>query len=1008
MFKNLIDRPIATTMIMLVIVVLGIVGLRLIPVSLVPSADSPYVTVQASSPKMSAREINESVVKILCQQLSQIEGVNEIVSEAKDGVGRIKLTFAYGTDMSYTFLEVNEKIDKSIPNLPNIERPKVLKASATDIPAFYINLTHTDNSEESFAQMSKLAQDVISKRLEQLPEVSMVDISGYQQSQIVIDLDLNKIEQLGINIDEFESIIISSIIDFGYLSIQDGLYRYNVKFLSNITSYQEIADIWFDANGRLMQIKDVASVKEIPAAKNGSVHSDGSRAISMAVIKQSDAKMSDLSSNVEELIDNITKEYPAIDITITRDQTQLLKYSIDNLYQNILIGLILACIVIFLFMRNVRSSLLVFVTIPVSLLLSIVAFWATGISVNILSLSGVLLGIGMMSDNTVILIDNITGRWHRGDSLRDACVIGAQEVAMPMLSSILTTCAVFLPMVFIKGIAGELFFDQAAAMSIILIASYLVILIVVPVYYYWWFGRCKKTPKHRPGEDSKFDLFLKKWEEKIMGWFIEHWSTSWVILIVSGIGAIVLFSIMPVEKFPEITRTESIVTVDWNEQITLEENEKRVEELESLLLQECNQVTSFVGIQDFILEHTDDLMTSEASVYINCDSDRLLLSMEESVTNYIYSNYPSATLEIKQSGNVFDVVFPEGEAPLIAQIHSTTKPTLEVKEIKLLLDSLQTILPDTGIDNPQLKRDALLIADSEKMALYGVSFEEIASILRNSLYGNELFSIVKGIDAIPVYIGRDVPSLFEIISNNFIIKEDIRIPLSEFLQLTFIEDFRTINSGNNGDYYPISLNADSKEVPKIISKIQDYLKGKREFNVNFSGSWFSNNEMIQEIVFLLIVAIILLYLILAIQFESLLQPIIILSEITIDIFAALLILWAMGLSLNLMSVIGLIIVSGIVINDSILKVDTINRLRSEGHPLKEAIRLGCTRRMKAIIMTSLTTILSVVPFLSRGNIGDDLQYPMSIVIIVGMTAGTLISLFLLPSLYYSLYKKQDR
>lgn len=236
----------------------------------------------------------------------------------------------------------------------------------------------------------------------------------------------------------------------------------------------------------------------------------------------------------------------------------------------------------------------------------------------------------------------------------------------------------------------------------------------------------------------------------------------------------------------------------------------------------------------------------------------------------------------------------------------------------------------------------------------------------------------------------------------------MKIPLSEFLNMTYIDDFRTINHGDNGDYYPIYFQVESEQVPRVISAIREYSQIQKDYDITLDGSWFTNRKIVQQIILLLMVAIVLLYLILAIQFDSLLQPLIILSEIIIDIFAALITLSLMGISLNIMSVTGLIIVSGIVINDSILKVDTINKLRMEGYKLREAITIGCTRRMKAIIMTSLTTILSVTPFLSRGSIGDDLQYPMSIVIIVGMSVGTIISLFILPSLYYSLYYRQNK
>ena len=294
MLKTLLDRPISVTMLMLVVVVLGIVSTRLLPVSLIPDVDIPYITVQAVSSQMSAREMDESVVKTLRQQLMQVNGVEEITTESRDGSGTIRLTFSHGSDMDYVFVEVNEKIDRCMSSLPDIDRPKVLKASATDIPAFYINMTPVEDTEEAFNQMSRFAQDVICKRLEQQEEVAMVDVSGYVDDQIMIIPDQKKLDQLGLTQAQFENIVNSSNIHLGSLTIHDGQYRYNVKFLSSVATCEDIANIWFRTGDRVMQMKDIASVEQQPAKKTGLVRSDGKRAVCMAVIKQSDARMADL------------------------------------------------------------------------------------------------------------------------------------------------------------------------------------------------------------------------------------------------------------------------------------------------------------------------------------------------------------------------------------------------------------------------------------------------------------------------------------------------------------------------------------------------------------------------------------------------------------------------------------------------------------------------------------------------------------------------------------------
>ena len=292
------------------------------------------------------------------------------------------------------------------------------------------------------------------------------------------------------------------------------------------------------------------------------------------------------------------------------------------------------------------------------------------------------------------------------------------------------------------------------------------------------------------------------------------------------------------------------------------------------------------------------------------------------------------------------------------------------------------------------------------MALYGATYPQLVSVLRNALNENELFSIVQGDKTLPVVMGVDTRDIDDIVQNTFLRRDGVDLPVGAFMRQTYEEDLKSIVSGAEGNYYPLPLDLPDSKVADVMDDIRTITEDNGDFEVSFSGAYFGNRKMIGELILVLLVAIVLLYLILASQFESLVQPLIILSEIVIDIFASLVVLWICGASVNLMSMIGLVVVCGIVINDSILKIDTINRLRKSGTGLYHAILVGGHRRFKAIVMTSLTTILAVCPFLSRGNMGDDLQYPMSLVIIAGMVVGTAVSLFFVPVIYFEIYRKR--
>ena len=1010
MLKHLIDRPITVTMITLVIVVLGIVSIRLLPVSLIPDVDIPYITVQATSSELSAREMDESVLKPLRQQLIQINGLEDIVSEAKDGSGTIRLTFNHGSDIDYLFIEVNEKIDRSMSALDGISRPKVLKASATDIPAFFVNIT---SAGEDFTQMSRFARDVISKRIEQLPEVAMVDVSGLVSDEILIIPDESKLLQMGKTMPEFEGCVRNSNIRLGSLTIRDGEYRYNVKFDSRASSSEDIANLWLKKDGRLLQIKDIAKVIVHPAKRTGLIRSNGEDAVCLAVIKQSEAKMSDLKSAMNRLMDSFARDYPQLRFEITRDQTQLLEYTINNLLQNIIVALLLASVIIFLFMRDFRSPVLVIITMPVALIFSMLCFYAIGLTLNIISLSGLLLGVGMMTDNTVILVDNITGRWQREGNLRSAVLEGTKEVRGAMLSSVLTTCAVFIPLIFLSGIAGAMFYDQAMSVTIVLLTSYIVTILVIPVYYYWWF---KGSAGFRPSpllEKINFDEPIRRWDDRLMEWFIRHRPVAWGLLAVSTVGLVFCFLEMPKSRLPEMTQTDAIMKIDWNEHISVEQNTERVRGLEESIAGSVEQMTTLVGSQQFILGHSGDQGISEASVYINCKDSRTLRQVQNGLQGVMGNEYPAAVYSFEASGNIFDMVFAQNEAPLTARLRPLRTREVEVGPLRNVLSGVREALPGVAVADPPVKTDALFVADPELLALYDVSYSELASILRNSLNENRLFNIVQGTSTVPVVTGSNVAGLSEILRGAFIERKDQKgnvsiIPVSDLMRQTFVEDFKTVIAGSEDNYYPLALDVESKDVKPVMAAVDAVVREDGNFDVGYSGSWFSNREMIDEMIIIMLVAIILLYLILASQFESLVQPLIILAEIVVDVFVALLVLWIFGVSINLMSMIGLIVITGIVINDSILKIDTINQMRKAGESLERAVIDASSLRVKAIIMTSLTTILAVCPFLSRGSMGADLQYPMSLVIIAGMLVGTLVSLFVVPALYYSVYNGRKK
>lgn len=1024
MLRQLIHRPIAVSMIAFCLIVLGGVSSRLIPVSLVPDIDAPYITVQVSEDGFSARQMEEAVLEPLRLQLMQLPELAGMESVAKEGNGIVHLAFNHGCDMDYLFIEVSEKVDKAMSFFPyGIARPKVIKANATDIPAFYLNVSLKEgggrngqnrvegDSVARFLDLSRFVRQVLVRRVEQLPEVAMVDVSGAMEAEYRILPDTEKLRQIGIGIEEVEALLRDADIQPGSLAIRDGIYQYHVKFGTPLKGTEDIANLYVKINGKLYRLGDLAEVRELPRGRQGQVVSDGKMALSLAIVKQSDVRMSSLKHSIAKQIDLFAQDYPDLDFKLTRDQTELLDYSIDNLIGNIETGILLACFVIFLFMRDLKSALLVNLTIPVTLVVSLVVFYLAGISINIISLSGLVLGIGMMVDNSIVVVDNMTARWERRESLEDAVLNGTREVAMPMLSSVLTTCAVFLPLIFLNGMAGSLFFEQAVAIATTLFVAYGVAVSLLPVYYCRWYRKQVSFRTWKPLERFSFEKAIDLYE-RVLKWNFRHRVVMWSVYAVSLAGIVLLFVFMDKERFPEMSYKDMLVRIDWNTSVSIEENVSRSMRLVKSVEEDVLQSTVWAGMQQYMLSHGEDQGITESTVYLQCAAHADVQKVRRRIADWFARENPESRYSFSASGNVFEQVFGQRSADLEVRLRPLDGNFADAESLRTLVSEMRDSLAMAGIGYAvpplRLQKEVVYVAKAEQMALYGVSYEALYGVLKEALAGHRVFEVLQGSEDIPVVVGAGVENLPVFLSASTVKTDDAEIPVMALLKRTVSEDLALIKAGSDGCYYSLDFDLQGRDAEEVMDVVRACVKQHKGFDVDFAGGYFDNRDMVWQLWMVLIVAVLLLYMILAAQFESMVQPCIILSELLVDLFGAMLLLWLLGQSLNLMSMIGLIVVCGIVINDSILKIDTINTLHRAGLSLKKSVLVAGRRRFKPIAMTSLTTILSVLPFLARGEMGADLQYPMSLAIIGGMVVGTLVSVFFVPLAYYVVYRGRER
>lgn len=586
-------------MTLVALAILGIIASFKLPVSMLPDIDIPEITVQINYKNCSAGELENTVVKPIRNQLLQLNYLKDIKSETRDGYSVIKLKFDYKTNINYAFIEANEKIDVLMNSFPrDMQRPKIIKANASDLPVFNLSLIPNKKyweKENNLLQLSGLAESVIKRRIEQLSEVAMVDISGLESQEIGIIINDELLQNLNLKYSKLKNIIENNNISLSNLIIKSGQYQYNIKFSSVLKTKKDIENLYLKIDkNRIIQLKDIAKVVIRPQKRQGIYLFDNKEAVVISVIKQADAQMSQLRTKMNALLTEFNKDYPEIDFKISRDQTHLLKFSINNLKQSLFLGCFLAMIIVFFFMKDIKSPFLIIISLPASLIISMLFIYLFKVSINIISVSGLILSAGMMIDNSIIVIDNINQFKNKGFSIDKSCVLGTNEIIRPLISSVLTSCAVFVPLAFLSDISGALFLDQAIVIVISLSVSLLISIMVLPPLYRLFYLKNRKEKSSKFFE--KIKLFsLENIYEKVLNLIFRYKKIFLFILVLLFLSGVVLFKYMKKQTMPDIKQSDTVLYVDWNKNINVEENEKRIINLISKINAPITYTNTLIG-----------------------------------------------------------------------------------------------------------------------------------------------------------------------------------------------------------------------------------------------------------------------------------------------------------------------------------------------------------------------------------------------------------------------------
>lgn len=1008
MVRFLLQRPVGVLMTFIALMVFSVIVIRSLPVALLPPIDVPQILVKVQYPNASPEAIEQNVLAPIRESMLTMAGLENIESQAGSETGTIRLTFDFGTKMELAYIEANEKIDRLSNSLPqDLPRPQVLRINTNDIPVIRVQVIPKAGID--LAEISLLSENVLKKRLEQLEGVALVDINGKREKIISVTPDLPAL--LALNMTE-ENLI--QAIRFGNeelpgISVEDGQFRFYLRLATRASSPEDILGLPVRSKeGVTVDLSRVAKVQYETKEPMGFHLFGNQEALVITVHKQATAKMNDLVPQVYAAVDQFRGDYPQVDFDLSQDQSILLNAGISNLQGSLLFGGIFAFAVLFLFMGDYRMPIIIGMSLPISLLVSFLVFYAAGISINVISLSGLALGLGMLIDNAIIVLDNITRKRTEGLDLFEACVQGVNEVMSALISSVLTTLAVFVPLVFLSGIAGALFLDQALAVSAILGVSLLVAFIFLPMLYLFFFRR-KKQESAMVQDDSRIFSWIKKQYKRLFALVFKKPGLSFSIFLILIPLGLLLVKFLPIQGMPEVEKVDAVVTINWNEPISATVNKSRTLDLLQNLEKTYSKAEADVGVRQFLLFDGEGSIQESNLYFLFPDSEsknRFLGTLRQ----FLQSQFTRALVETMDAPNAFD------------QLFASDMPYFEVSWRDLVgkkpvpLGQMETWLQDFPVRDYSLglglqqEPSVIFELDAAKMALYGIPPESLMQKVKQ-LFGTYTITDVRQFGEItPITLRQDKKQVDEQLDSNAVEGKDGQTyPLSQFIRINYQNHYKYVTADKGGLYQSVALESDNPTA--YTSAIREWALGKN-LGVGFVGQFFKDQETIRELTGVLLVAVLLLYFILAAQFENFLQPLIIIFTLPLGIAGVWIMLLLTGSSLNIMSAIGMVVMLGIMVNDAILKIDTINRLRQQyaadldaQSALRRALSVAGEIRLKPILMTSLTTILALLPVVFSGGLGADLQRPLVYSVIGGLTIGTFTALYFVPLAYWFLAKR---
>jgi hydrophobe/amphiphile efflux-1 (HAE1) family protein len=1019
-----VRRPVAITMLFVGILLLGIVSYFQLNVDLFPKIDPPAISVITGYPGANATDVENEVTKVLEDELSSVNNLDKITSTSKDNISLVTCKFNWGTNLDVASSDIRDKIDLAVPRLPeDIEKPMVFKFNSAMAPVLVLTL----NAKESYPQLSRLAKDVVADNLKKVPGVGAVIIEGDRERQINVEFDPERLAMYHLTPLTLIQRIKEENINLPLGSIKSGSSEYVLRLPARFKTAKEIADIpVVTIKGKPIYMRDVATVSDDFEERIGQAYSDGLQSFVMYVQKQSGANTVEVVSAVEKKLSEIRGLLPS-DVGIQKiiDTKDSIETMISSLKGSLLYGGILVILVTFLFLGSFRSSLIVSLTIPFSLIVSISAMFMLGYTINVISLMSLAIAIGMVVDNAIVIIENITRKLETGGRFRDkAAIHGASEMGMAISASTMTTIIVFLPMIFTTGITKVIFGQLAIIVTVTLLASLFTSLTLTPMLSARFLPLPDDSKRHR--FQDAVDRFYGRVEDGyrgVLNWAVGRPKTTLALAVIVFIGALSLVPLIGSEFMPEADSGEISIFIRLNERVRLEEGARmarKVMKLYQKLVPEREHVYTFAGrtrtgegnVLGF--EEANYIIQSGAKLVDKTKRKRSAKEIADVLRKELKKIPGIEKLSVSAMSAYQKIFFSSQGKPISLELYGDDLDRLGkiAEDVKGIMRSVPGLVDvTTTVEKP--RPEIWIQIDRDKLAAAGLSAADVATLLRSSFYGYEAS---KFRDA-----GKDFDIFVRLKPEFRTSYEDlqrIKVPLKDGRTITLADLVTFKESGG-----PVKIERiDRQRVVKVEASLLHVSLGQASsqlrkklaayamppgYHYRFGGDVEEQSKAFKNLLLLLILGIALVYMVMAAQFESFKQPFYIMFSIPFTFTGVILAFVATGTPLSLISFVGLVMLMGIVVNNAIVLIDYTNLLRARGSKLVTAVLEAGHSRLRPVLMTTITTIGGTLPMaLSRAQ-GAELWNQLGVTLVGGLAVSTLITLIIVPTIYYFVERRKE-